>query len=100
MVKIRLTRMGRHKAPFYRIIVVDSRKRRDSDYIALVGNYEPFSGKTNIDKDVAMHWLKNGAQPTDTVKNLLSKNGVWKDFTDSKLKKTKPKIKKNKDKTK
>lgn len=80
MVKIRLTRMGRHKSPFYRIVVADSRKRRDADYIALVGTYEPFDGVTNIKEDVALDWLNKGAQPSDTVRALLSKNGTWAKF--------------------
>lgn len=84
MVKIRLTRMGRHKAPFYRIVVTDSRKRRDGDYIELVGNYEPFKGVVNIREDVALSWLNKGAQPTDTVKALLRKQGVWSKFKNSK----------------
>lgn len=94
MVKIRLTRMGRHKSPFYRIVVTDSRKRRDGDYIALVGNYEPFKGVTNINEDVALDWLNKGAQPTDTVRTLLSKNGTWAKFMADKNKKPAKKDKK------
>lgn len=84
MVKIRLTRMGRHKSPYYRIVVTDSRKRRDADYIALIGNYEPFSGKTTVNSELAMEWLNKGAQPTDTAKSILKKDGVWSKFMNQK----------------
>lgn len=84
MVKIRLTRMGRHKAPYFRIVVTDSRTRRDGDYIELVGTYEPFKGDVKIDENIALNWLNKGAQPTDTVRSLLRKAGVIKKYAESK----------------
>jgi len=78
MVKIRLTRLGAKKNPFYRIVVMDNRKARDGQYIEQIGTYEPKSvpAKINIDKDLAEKWLKVGAQPTDTVKTLLHEQGL------------------------
>lgn len=84
MVKMRLTRMGRHKSPYYRIVVTDSRKRRDGDYIALIGNYEPFEGMVNVNEALALEWLNKGAQPSDTAKSILKKQGIWKKFMDAK----------------
>ncbi len=84
MVKIRLTRMGRHKSPYYRIVVADARKRRDGDYIALVGNYEPFEGVTKVNEELALEWLNKGAQPTDTAKSILKKAGVWSKYINQK----------------
>ena len=69
MVKIRLTRMGDHKSPFYRIIVADSRSPRDGRFIEVLGTYDP-----HLDK--SKQWIKNGAQPTDTVRALLVKAGA------------------------
>lgn len=79
MVKIRLKRMGAKKAPFYRVVVADSRFPRDGRFIEEIGTYDPLSDKSenwNIDTQKASTWLKNGAQPTDTVKLLLKKAGV------------------------
>ncbi len=78
MVKIRLTRMGAHKRPFYRIIVCDSRNRRDGRCIEIIGNYNPLKepSEININVEKAQKWIGNGAQPTDTVKKLLQKAGV------------------------
>ncbi len=77
-VKMRLTRMGDKKAPFYRIVIADSRVARDAKYIDLVGTYNPISNpeEIKIDADKANKWLANGAQPTETVKSLLVKSGV------------------------
>jgi len=77
-VKLRLTRMGRKKRPFYRIVAVDSRVRRDGQYIEAVGTYNPLTQPATIevDHEVALKWLGNGAQATDTVRSLLSKAGV------------------------
>ena len=77
-VKMRLTRMGDKKSPFYRIVIADSRVARDAKYIDLVGTYNPISNPEEIKIDVekANKWLKNGAQPTDTVKALLVKEGI------------------------
>ena len=73
MVKLRLTRMGATKAPFYRIVAMDSRKARDGKYIDQIGFYNPVSEPKQIviDADKAKEWLANGAQPTDTVMGLL-----------------------------
>ena len=74
-VKIRLRRMGAKKAPFYRVVVADSRFPRDGRFIEEIGYYDPTKepAVVNIDKEKAQAWIKNGAQPTDTVKKLLSK---------------------------
>lgn len=77
-VKIRLRRIGAKKAPFYRIVVADSRYPRDGRFIEEVGTYNPLTNpaEIKIDADKAQMWIKNGAQPTDTVKALLKKNGI------------------------
>ena len=78
MVKIRLTRMGKKKAPTYRIVVADSRSPRDGRFIEQIGTYNPLTdpATVQIDAEKAAAWLKNGAQPSDTVKALLKKNGI------------------------
>jgi small subunit ribosomal protein S16 len=78
MVKIRLRRMGAKKAPFYRIVVADSRSPRDGRCIEEIGTYNPLLESENItiDAENAQTWIKNGAQPTDTVRGLLKKAGV------------------------
>ena len=77
-VKIRLRRMGAKKAPFYRVVVADSRFPRDGRFIEEIGYYNPISNpvEIKIDAEKAQTWIKNGAQPTDTVKALLKKNGI------------------------
>ena len=77
-VKIRLRRMGAKKAPFYRIVVADSRYPRDGRFIEEIGYYNPTKDPVDvkIDAEKAKTWIKNGAQPTDTVKALLKKSGV------------------------
>ena len=77
-VKIRLRRMGAKKNPFYRIVVADSRSPRDGRFIEEIGTYDPTKepAATQIDADKAKQWILNGAQPTDTVKAMLKKNGV------------------------
>ncbi|MCI6502794.1 MAG: 30S ribosomal protein S16 [Clostridia bacterium] len=77
-VKIRLRRMGAKKSPFYRIVVADSRFPRDGRFIEEIGYYNPLTTpvEIKIDSDKAKTWIKNGAQPTETVKALLKKNGV------------------------
>ena len=77
-VKIRLRRMGAKRAPFYRIVVADERYPRDGRFIEEIGYYDPTKEPTvvNLDADKAKTWLKNGAQPTDTVKVILKKEGV------------------------
>ncbi len=80
MVKIRLKRMGQKKAPFYRIVVADSRSPRDGRFIEQVGYYDPTKNPTalKIDEELVTKWLKNGAQPTDTVARLLKNAGIVK----------------------
>ena len=79
-VKMRLKRMGQKKAPFYRIIVADSRSPRDGRFIAEVGTYDPSTEPSTIkvDAELAQKWLSNGAQPTETVAKLLKVAGVTK----------------------
>ena len=81
-VSIRLTRMGRKKKPFYRIVVMDSRKKRDGAFIDRVGVYNPLvnPAEVQIDEAKAMKWLNDGAIPSDTVKNLFSRNGIMLKF--------------------
>ena len=77
-VKIRLRRMGAKKAPFYRVVVADSRYPRDGRFIEEIGYYDPTKDPkvVNIDGDKPKAWMANGAQPTDTVKKLLKENGI------------------------
>ena len=79
-VKIRLTRMGKKKAPFYRIVVADERSRRDGAPIDEIGYYDPMTEPANvkIDAEKATKWLANGAQPTETVRTLLKKTEIIK----------------------
>ena len=83
-VKLRLTRMGAKKRPSYRIVASDSRQKRDGEYLELVGTYDPIANETKINESVALKWLSNGAQPSDTVRNLLSKEGIMKKFAEEK----------------
>ena len=78
MVKIRLTRMGAHKKPFYRLIVADSRARRDGPFIEILGTYDPLKepSEVKIDLEKAKYWLQKGAQPTDTAKRLMQRAGI------------------------
>lgn len=77
-VKMRLTRMGAKKAPFYRVIVADSRSPRDGRFIDTIGTYNPLTTpvEVKIDAEKAKKWISNGAQPTETVKALLKKSGI------------------------
>lgn len=77
-LKMRLTRMGDKKSPFYRIIVADSKKSRDGEYTAQVGTYNPVAkeNELNVNAELALDWIKKGAVPTETVKALLVKGGV------------------------
>lgn len=79
-VKIRLRRMGAKRNPFYRVVVADSRYPRDGRFIEEIGHYDPMKNPPEIklDTEKAEQWLKNGAQPTDTVKAILKKSGVIK----------------------
>lgn len=85
-VKLRLKRMGAKKQPFYRIVAADSRCKRDGRFIETIGTYNPLvtPAETKIDEELAMKWLKDGAIPTDTVRNLLSKNGIMAKFAKEK----------------
>ena len=78
MVKIRLKRMGAKKAPFYRVVVADSRYPRDGRFIEEVGTYNPMvePAAVEVDAEKVQKWIKNGAQPTDTVKRLLKNKGI------------------------
>lgn len=78
MVKLRLRRIGRKKLPLYKIVAADSRAPRDGRFIEAIGNYDPSNNPPMIDvkEDRVLHWLKTGAKPTDTVKNLLSRKGI------------------------
>ena len=78
MVKIRLRRMGAKKAPFYRVVVADSRSPRDGRCIEEIGTYNPLTNpaEVTVNAEKAQNWIKNGAQPTDTVRSLLKKAGV------------------------
>ena len=86
MVKIRLKRMGTKKAPFYRIVVADSRSPRDGKFIELIGTYNPLTNPAEIkvDEELTLKWLNNGAVPTDTVRSILSKAGIMKKFHEQK----------------
>jgi small subunit ribosomal protein S16 len=77
-VKIRLTRIGRHKDPFFRIVATDSRFARDGRYIEQIGYFDPAKGVENavIDEELALKWLEQGATPSDTVKTMLSRKGL------------------------
>ena len=77
-VKIRLTRMGDKKAPFYRVVVADSRSPRDGKFIEVIGTYNPLTdpAEIKIDNKKAVKWIKSGAQPTDTARALLVKSGA------------------------
>ncbi len=85
-VKLRLKRMGSKQKPFYRVIAADSRSPRDGRFIETVGTYDPVKKEESItiDEEKALKWLNNGAQPTDTVKNLLTKKGIWAKYKNTK----------------
>ena len=78
MLKIRLTRLGAHKRPFYRVIVADSRARRNGPFIEILGTYDPMKEPSEIiiNLEKAKLWLQQGAQPTDTVKKLMQRAGM------------------------
>ena len=94
-VKMRLTRLGDNKAPFYRIVVTDSRKARDGGYIEKVGHYNPSTKEIVLDEAKAKDWLAKGVQPTETVKSLLVNAGVIEKPTKLSPAKTNPKKKKD-----
>ena len=84
MVKLRLKRMGAKKQPSYRIVAADSRAPRDGRFIEEVGFYNPRSNEVKVDEEAALKWLNNGAQPSDTVRSILSKQGIMKKFHEQK----------------
>ena len=88
-VKLRLKRMGAKQKPFYRIVAADSKFPRDGRFIETIGTYDPSTtpATINIKEELAMKWLQNGAQPTDTVKNILSHAGLMKKLHESKFSK-------------
>ncbi|KOP82111.1 small subunit ribosomal protein S16 [Cytobacillus eiseniae] len=85
-VKIRLKRMGANKSPFYRIVVADSRSPRDGRFIETVGTYNPVAQPAivEINEELALKWLQTGAKPSDTVRNLFSKQGIMEKFHNAK----------------
>ena len=83
-VRIRLTRLGDKKSPFYRVVVADSRTARDGKVIEQIGTYDPLKSAVELKEDRILFYLKNGAQPSETVRSLLKKQGIWKTFTESK----------------
>ena len=85
-VKLRLKRMGSKQKPFYRVVAADSRSPRDGRFIETVGTYDPVKKEESItiDEEKALKWLNNGAQPTDTVNNLLTKKGIWAKYKNTK----------------
>lgn len=100
MVKIRLTKLGRHKLPAYRVIAIDSRKRRDGAYLHLLGTYDPATGKVKLNEELTIKLLSQGAQPCDTVLSVLKKQGIYAKFLATKkakpAKKSKRKLSKKK----
>lgn len=86
-VKLRLKRMGAKKRPFYRIVAADSRSPRDGRMIEVVGTYNPISepAEIKIDEEKAIKWLSNGAEPTDTVRDLLKKQGILEKMHKAKM---------------
>ncbi len=85
-VKLRLKRMGAKKRPFYRIVAADSRAPRDGRFIEIIGHYNPLTDpvELKIDEEKALKWLANGAQPSETVRNLLSSQGIIAKHTENK----------------
>ncbi|MDE0300205.1 MAG: 30S ribosomal protein S16 [Candidatus Poribacteria bacterium] len=91
-VRIRLQRHGRKKRPFYRLVAADARAQRDGRFLERLGHYNPLTDPAEvvIDEDRVLKWLKRGAQPSDTAKNLLSRAGIWERFTAERLGKPVP----------
>jgi small subunit ribosomal protein S16 len=91
-VRIRLQRHGRKKRPFYRLVAADARAQRDGRFLERLGHYNPLTDPAEvvIDEDRVLKWLKRGAQPSDTAKNLLSRAGIWEKFTAERLGKPVP----------
>jgi small subunit ribosomal protein S16 len=91
-VAIRLTRVGRSKAPYYRMVVADSHFPRDGRFIEILGHYQPLQAETKlkINEERALHWLDVGAQPSDTARSLLRKLGIMKKWHDARAAQKKP----------
>lgn len=93
MVKIRLTRIGRRKAPYYRLVVADSRRARDGKFIEIIGRYQPLNKNTdeqiNVQEERAVYWLHQGAQPTETVRALLRRKGIMKRWHEERVERKK-----------
>ena len=87
MVKLRLKRMGKKGRPFYRIVAADSRFPRDGRFIEEIGTYDPVAkeNQVSLNKEATLNWLEKGAQPTDTVRSILSKQGIMKELHESKM---------------
>ncbi len=87
-VKIRLTKIGRHKDPFFRIVAADSRYSRDGRYIEQIGYFDPDKGVENavINEELALKWLNKGAQPSDTVRAMFNRKGLVAKYVDGKKK--------------
>jgi len=87
-VKIRLARHGRKKAPFYRLVVADSRAPRDGRFIERIGHYNPLTdpAEIKVDEERALYWLQVGAQASDTARMILKRSGVWDRFVEAKRK--------------
>lgn len=87
-VKLRLMRMGKTKQPTYRVVAADSRAARNGRFIEILGTYEPRQepSRINVDNEKALKWLRNGAQPTETVEKILKISGAWETFTAGKAK--------------
>lgn len=85
-VKIRLQRVGTKKKPFYRVVAIDSRKKRDGRVIEFIGRYQPIvkDKQFDVDEEKVLKWLDQGAQPTDTIQQLLKKEGIWQKHISSK----------------
>ncbi len=85
-VKLRLKRGGSKQRPFYRVVAADSRSPRDGRFIEIIGTYNPIPAEyeVKIDEEKALYWLNNGAQPTDTVRSLLSKQGIMAKYASKK----------------
>lgn len=75
-IKLRLQRFGSHKRPFYRVVAINSSSPRDGRFLEIIGIYDPLIDKVEVDKEKALKWLNNGAQPSDTVKSLFKKYNV------------------------
>ena len=92
MVKIRLFRVGRKHRPMYRVVVADSRSPRDGAFIEIIGHYNPLTDPATVDinEEEALKWLKDGAQPTETVSSLLRKLGIMDRFKQESQSKTNP----------